>query len=145
MLNYNSLGSAPNSIDPNSQRALETLFTLISDVEQRLQIVKASISQTLPTFGNVNLNSPHTLGLPTTNPTTLLGHVGAPATWPAIVATPFGNVSVLVPLPTTPTTTPFGNAGFATPFGTPFATPFGTPQVATPFGLTPSAFGNFRI
>ncbi|MEA3200720.1 MAG: hypothetical protein QOE90_2148 [Thermoplasmata archaeon] len=34
--------------DPNTTRAIEALYTLLSDVEQRLQLVKANLAQTIP-------------------------------------------------------------------------------------------------
>lgn len=125
MMNYNTLGSVPNAtIDPSNQRALETLFTLISDVEQRLQIVKASLTQTMPGV---------------TNPTALLNAYGlVPQTslvpphltsngWPTVIATPYGNIPVFLPTPTTTTT------------------PFVTPGLGTPLAFAGTPFGNFRF
>lgn len=37
----------PNA-DPTNARAVEALYSLLNDVEQRLQIVKASLIQTVP-------------------------------------------------------------------------------------------------
>lgn len=95
--------------DLNQQRALETLFSLITDVEQRLQIVKASIAQTLPNAA-LGLDTANTLN-PLQAPQVLasLGitpvgrsHLGLHA----VLATPYGTVPVVIP---TPNATPFGN------------------------------------
>jgi hypothetical protein len=134
MLNASNLGFLPNA-DPTNARAVEALYTLLNDVEQRLQIVKASLTQTLPGISGlgVGMGTPGfgqgiPQGFPNLSP-------GFPQSFPqgfpqsqggyhAFVPTPLGMVPVFIP-----TSTP----GVGWPSG-----------VGSQQGFSGTPFGNFR-
>lgn len=145
MISPTSFGSP--QVDPNSLRAIEQISHVINDIEQRLQIVRVALAQSVPSmpFGTNPLAS-----LGTTTP---WGHLS-----PTLSGSPVNplalqqlqhlqqiqqlmalNPLVGSPYSGVPSSLPFGSsfgAGFPTTFPG-VGSPFGT---ATPFGASPTPF-----
>jgi len=84
----------PSNTDPNA-RAYEALYSLLNDVEQRLQIVKASLASPMGAFaqGGAQPTWPHAGNSPFGFPNT----GGAQQGFHALVPTQNGLVPVFIP------------------------------------------------
>lgn len=124
MIPQPSLGSA--SFDPNTLRALEQLTNVITDVEQRLQVVRLTLAQSFPGVlpRGVTPSTPG-LGISPVNPY----FAGVPfASHMGVGALPWANQ---VP------TNPYGAFGLGSPYLSPFTqgvgSPYGNPGVSAPW------------
>lgn len=144
MIPTSSLGSTP--VDPTTLRAIEQISHVINDIEQRLQIVRVALAQSVPASGFSQPNTP-------VNPFAAFGQLGQLGQ----AGSPFGQTS-----PAFGQTNPFVGAGLQNPWallqslasnpvvlqqlmalsqqmGSLYGVPSGVP--ATPFGI-PTGFGN---
>lgn len=151
---FNAPGVNPLARDPTTQRAIANLMSLIGDVEQRLQVVKANLSQTVPTaFGTPDLGMAlFGTGLlpPTYAPATpgLVNNVPwlaqTPGFFPSVAPGIYGPIYGVPPV--------LGASAFHAPGLVPGALPplstsLGTLGVSAPVGFPiPTApLGNFRL
>jgi hypothetical protein len=106
------------SIDPNTRHAIEQIASVINDVEQRLQLAKLTLAQTV----NSTLSPFNTMGVPGVPQLPTLGfpNVGFPSGYPTAFASPWA--------------TPYGVPYYGAPLGFPTAS---NPGVIAPFGITP--------
>lgn len=141
MISQTSFGSP--QVDPNSLRAIEQISHVINDIEQRLQIVRVALAQSVPSlpFGPT---SP-LVGLNAQSPWALVQNTGS---FPGTPINPLAiqqlqhlqQLMALGPLASglytgLPSSVPMGiptgfpGLGVASPFGTPFGatTGFGVP------------------
>lgn len=152
MISQTSFGSP--QVDPNSLRAIEQISHVINDIEQRLQIVRVALAQSVPSlpFGPT---SP-LVGLNAQNPWALVQNTGS---FPGTPINPLAiqqlqqlqhlqQLMALSPLASglytgVPSSVPMGiPTGFPSGFpGLGVASPFGTPFGATTgFGVPTNPF-----
>lgn len=126
MIPTSSLGSAP--IDPTAFRAIEQISHVINDIEQRLQIVRVALAQSVPTVPGAPFGVSSPFGVNVPNPWSLLQN---PSLNPLAMQQLMAISQLTSPL------------GYGVPSGLPVTTPFGlntgfgTPGVSAPFGVHP--------
>lgn len=141
MIPTSSLGSA--SVDPNALRAIEQISHVINDIEQRLQIVRVALAQSVPATGLGQVGAtlgqtPTPFGQPFTGfgATNPLFAPGLQNPWALLQSAASNPVVLQQLLAMSQHTGSFYGLPAGVPMGAPFGVPtgFGAPGVIAPFG-----------